>query len=107
MTTPEMQGLAIEAGSPSQGDGPVTEPPKPVQSGLYVLSLLIAGIAILAALLAVVAAQSNLTNFAAIAVWVFVVAAGLWAGGMAYILWLGWKRLWVSLHRTNNDQSAN
>ena len=107
MTTPEMQSLAIEAGSPSPGERPVSVSPESVRSGLYVLSLLIAGVAILAALLAAIAAQFNLTNFAVIAVWVFVVAAGLWSGGMIYILSLEGKRLWASLCRTNNDRSAN
>ena len=78
-----------------------------MRNGLYPLSLLIAGAAILSALLAVLAAWSNLPKIAVVAGWVFVVAAGLWVGGTVYILSLSGKHLWNRFRRTNNDQPAS
>lgn len=107
MATTNAQRDTIETGGsppetrPSAGDQPG------VPTGLYVLSLLVAGVAILAALLVVIATGSGLSNLAVTASWVFIVVSGLWAGGATYILWVSGKRLWKRLHWTSNGQPAN
>ena len=107
MATTNAQRDAIEAGGSPPETRPLAGNQRGVPTGLYVLSLLVAGVAILAALLVVIAAGSGLSNVAVMASWVFIVASGLWAGGAIYILWVSGKRLWERLHSTSNGQPAN
>lgn len=107
MTTPETQNHVIEVANLPPGDQPAVRDTEPLRNGLYLLSLLLAGVAILFALLAAIAARSDLPNLAVAAVWVFVVAAGLWTGGVVYILSVSWRHLWSCLRRKNNDRSAS
>ena len=104
MATPEAQRDTIEAGGFPAETQSVAGDSRHIPAGLYALSLLIAGVAILAALLAAIAAGSGLSNLAVTASWVFIVAAGLWAGGSIYILLVSSKRLWGRLRSTSNDQ---
>lgn len=105
MATPTVQSEEfIAAGPPVENRA---EPSRGVPGGLYVLSLLIAGVAILAALLVVIATGSGRSNLAVTASWVFIVASGLWAGGATYILWVSGKRLWARFHSSSNGQPAN
>lgn len=107
MATPDVQGDSIEAvGFPTEAQ-PVVRDSRRLPAGLYVLSLLIAGVAILAALLAAIAAGSGLSKFAVTASWVFIVAAGLWAGGTIYILSVNSRRLWERLRSTSNGRPTN
>ena len=107
MTTPEAQRESIEAGSfPAEAQA-VAGDSRRLPAGLYLLSLLIAGVAILAALLAVIAAGAGLSKFAVTASWVFIAAAGLWAGGTIYILSANSKRLWERLRSTSTGQPTN
>ena len=106
MTTPETQNHVIEVGSLPPVDQPDVRDTEPLHNGLYTLSLLLAGVAILFAFLAAIAAWSDLPNLAAAAVWGFVVATGLWLGGVVYILSVSWRHFWRRLHRKNNDPSA-
>ena len=107
MSTPEVQRDPIEAGDIPTEARHVARDSRQLPAGLYVLSLLIAGVAILAALLAVVAAGSGLSKFAVTASWVFIVAAGLWAGGTIYILSANSKKLWERFRSTSNGQPTN
>ena len=107
MSTPDVQRDQIESvGFPTEAR-PVAGDSQRLPAGLYALSLLIAGVAILAAFLAVIAAGSGLSKFAVTASWVFIVAAGLWAGGTIYILSANGKRLWERLRSTSNGHPTN
>lgn len=107
MTPPDVQRDSIETGGFPAESQPVVTDSRRLPAGLYVLSLLIAGVAILAALLAAVAAGSGLSNFAVTASWVFTVAAGLWAGGTIYILSVSSKRLWERLRSKSSGWPIN
>ena len=107
MVTPDAQRDSIEIGDFPTEARPVAGDPRHLPAGLYVLSLLIAGVAILAALLAVIAAGSGLSKFAVTASWAFIASAGLWAGGTIYILSVNSKRLWERLRSTSNGQPTN
>lgn len=107
MATPDVQHDLIETGGFPTETQPVAGDSRHIPAGLYALSLLIAGVAILAALLAVIAAGAGLSNLAVTASWVFIVAAGLWAGGSIYILLVSSKRLWERLRPTSNDQPTS
>jgi len=105
MATPTVQSEeVITTGSPPENRA---VPSRGVPGGLYALSLLIAGVAILAALLVIIATGSGRSNLAVTASWVFIAASGLWAGGATYILWVSSKRLWERLRSTSNGQPTN
>ena len=107
MSTPDAQRDSIEVGGFPTEARPVDRESRHLPAGLYVLSLLIAGVAILAAFLAIIAAGSGLSKFAVTSSWVFIVAAGLWAGGTIYILSMNIKRLWERLRSTSNGQPTS
>ncbi len=107
MATPDMQRDPVEANAFPMEVRPPLRDSRDLPSGLYVLSLLIAGVAILAAFLAVITAGYGLSKLAVAASWVFIAAAGLWAGGTIYILSANGKRLWRRLRSTSNGQPTN
>ena len=107
MATPETRNHTVEVSNLPTGDQPearITESPR---NGLYLVSSVPAGVAILSVLVAILAAWSDLPSVAVIALWVFVVAAGLWVGGTVYILSLNGRHYWDRLRRRNTDRSAD
>ena len=107
MSTPQTRDGAVEVGNLPTGDHPESGTTESTRSDLYLVSSLPAGVAILSVLVAILAAWSHLSNVAVIALWVFIVAAGLWVGGTVYILSLSGRRFWDRLRRARNDRSTN
>ena len=107
MATPETRNHSVETGGLTPGYQPRDGTTESTRNGLYLMSSLPAGVAILSVLVAIFAAWSQSSNVAVIALWVFVVAAGLWVGGTVYILSLNWRHFWNRLRRRNTGRSAD
>lgn len=107
MATPETRNHTVEVGNLPTGDHPQVKIAESPRHGLYLVSSVPAGVAILSVLVAILAAWSDLQSVAAIALWVFVVAAGLWVGGTVYILSLNGRYFWDRLRRRNTGRSAD
>ena len=107
MSTSKTRDDAVEVGNLPTGDPSEAGITESARSDLYLMSSLPAGVAILSVLVAILAAWSHLSNVAVIALWVFIVAAGLWVGGTVYILSLSGRRFWDRLRRAHTDRPTN